>query len=174
MDQDKLKNRKFMFWLIWAAMLGMLFVYLGLAVYLGELGDGPDEVDWELVSMLLYVFAAVSVLDVAFAIGFRIFSFFRKLDAGEFDSSDTVANKYFRISIITWVLVEAVAIYGFVLFILSYELNYYLAFMAPALVLMVIYRPKLGAIVDRWRKTTPQLERDDDEEDGPSDEQPVW
>ncbi len=152
-------------WIVWAAMLGSLALYF---VTLWILGQDASEIgadDAELVSMLTVVFATISVTMLGAIFAGRNFLFFRKFKAGDFDTLKQLRASYYIACIITWALVEAIAIYGFVLALLSEDINRFVWFAAPAALLFVFFFPKQSSLLKEYQQRHPGVP-DDDTGDG--------
>ncbi len=77
--------------------------------------------------MLTVVFAIFSVTMVVAIFAGRRFLFFRRFKTGDFETIKKLRVKYFTTCIVTWALAEAIAIYGFVLAILSEDIAHFVS-----------------------------------------------
>lgn len=165
--------------IIWGALIASLFAYLMVLYFTLEAGDIPSDEDLELVGLLTKIFLAVAVLEV-FAIFWLRRNFSRKVTNRKFASPHQVQNNYFTLGLIVWSLAEGIAIYGFILSLLAIDLFYFLAFAAPALLVMLATPPRLRAVMDDYERsgdmpeevTPPSSQQSTDDEDFESDE--IW
>lgn len=137
------------FFIIWGSLLFSILVYGGV---LSHLISSPDSEltrsEPDLIQTLTLAFTFISILIVGIAIYFRR-DFIKKLEQGQFVDVEDPAQAYFTPCIISWALSEAIAIYGFVLGILSLEFIYFVAFAGPAFILMLALRPQVQAIREK-------------------------
>lgn len=135
--------------IVWGALLFSILVYGGVLAFLISSAD-PEMAsdDPELLQTLTLAFGLTALVTAGIAIYFRK-DFTKKLEQGQFVESDNILELYFTPCIISWALSEAIAIYGFVLGLLSYEFIYFIAFAGPGFILMLAMRPQTRAIQEK-------------------------
>lgn len=70
------------------------------------------------------------------------------LDAAVTTDTARAVSRLRRVSIITWVLCESIAIYGFLLSMLFVDLSYYAAFGGAAAAAMLLYTPRQAVLAE--------------------------
>lgn len=168
------KQSTIIYWIIWAALLAAIFIYYVVMYFMVQAGDAPEDPDMSMITTMTGAFAAVSVMQGIGASVVRNAMFFRRFEAGGFESLLQLNAVYLTTSIVTWALVEAIAIYGFVLSILTYELIYIQAFSVPAVILMLFYRPRLVPLAEEYQSRYPDLGEENDEAKENPDSDAVW
>jgi len=127
-----------MLWILWGALLASVGLYGVVAHVLETPGS---DISRGMLRTLAYVFAAVSIAEVAITWWLRKTMYFD--GSGETDSGEQGrAQSLFTMSIITWAICESVAIYGLVLRVLSGQIAYFYPFAAASFLLFVLYRPR--------------------------------
>ena len=143
-DENQVKGMTL--WIIWGGMFGSLVIYgLVLSIVSPESAKDPSTIRIMAMSM-----GGMSLAMIGGMFFLRKTMFFGPLEDGAFDDRQGVRQKYFTVSIITWALSEAIAIYGLVLSFLSGQLVFYGAFAAVGATLMVRFRPQLADILDQF------------------------
>ena len=144
------KQQQFISLIVWGSLIGSLFIYLVLVLAVFH-GRAPAvEVDGQSVGAMVLLFALMSAAQVGALFYLRPTLFFHKFEEGRFSSMNELTGGYFTMSIVTWALSEAVAIYGFTLSVLSSNAIYYVAFMVPSLGLFLLFRPNLTSLGERY------------------------
>jgi len=131
--------------LIYLALVGTLGVY-GLAAY-QMLAKARRAADMPMV--LAYALMAVAVVETILVIPLLRRMFLPPTrEAASLDdrapTGEAVTAALARLSvaqIITWAMCESIALYGFVLVVMSHDLRYYFGFAALSLLNFLIYRP---------------------------------
>lgn len=144
------KNANHMPFFTWGMLLMGMLSY-GLILFLvggmeesETFGQGfPVELFWGLVVASIVMVPAIKVV--------REKLFFRDFKSLSFEDSN-FADPYFTVSITTWAMAEAIAIFGFLLSLLSGEMIYFIGFALPSIVLFLIYRPQLGSLKEDYEK----------------------
>ena len=131
-------------WIVWGAMLFSLVIYGVVLRFIEPTG----EMDPSQLQMMLMAFSVVSATEIGVIFFLRNLLFFGRIEDGEFDDRDEVAQGYFTTSVITWALCEAIGIYGLVLSMLTGDITYFLAFGLVGGALMLYFRPQWEAHVE--------------------------
>jgi len=136
-------------WVIWAAMLGSLLIYIFISHQLGEgfKGTGASNVP---LGLLRNIFFGVAAADLIVSYYLRRFTLKgRTRAAGVTAARGLFAQKqpafvsqYSAAVIVTLALSESIGIYGLVLFLLGGGFKTLYIFIAVSALAMVFYRPK--------------------------------
>ncbi len=138
-------------WITWGALFMSLIIYMVVLFIITGNPENAPEPDPELISTLRIAFGGVAVAEIIGLFVARKAMFFDKLSGDNaFASLEKMRGTYMTTCILSWALAESVAIYGFVLSFLSYELIYYEVFFVPAAVLYIAFRPQLGKVEKRY------------------------
>ena len=140
-DAESNGNPTMTVWILWAAMLMSLGIY-GVVLEIRPAPENPQPLN----EVMLYAFIAVSVSELVVIFVLRHTTFFSKLEKGDFESVEQLKSAYLTTAIMTWALCESIAIFGFVLSILTGDIIYYFPFGGAGAVLMIYFRPQLS----RW------------------------
>lgn len=151
MDEYGVKEQNKVVWIVWFALIAALGTYLLVIWLLAEGGEAPVQENIDNATTLLPILAALGAAQLLALFVVRPIFFFRRYREREFDTPRELSGAYFTMSIVTWAMVEAVAIYGFVLSILTYDMIYYMGFAIPALVFMIVFRPNLVRLVEEYQ-----------------------
>lgn len=129
-------------WIIWAAMLGSLLIYVFICLQLGEgfMGTGGTDLPIGLLRNIFFCVGAVTFF-IAFFVRRTMFSVRVGLPKSKLNAAPFVA-KYATAVIISLALSESIGIYGFVLFLLGGGFKTLYTFIGISALAMVFYRPK--------------------------------
>lgn len=146
--------------IVWGALLFSVATYLLVLVLVTADTEGFEAPDAETVPLLLSTFIFAGLFTAIGALFVRRFLFFAPFEKGKFETRSSFDGAYFTMSIITWAMSEAVAIFGFLLAIMTYELEYFVYFAVPSVLLLLFFRPTLMALDDRYRRMHPDIVND--------------
>lgn len=136
-------------WLIWGAMLFSIVIY---SVVLTMVTGNPDAIapDPDIAVQLSYILAGLGFGLVAMTFIARQVMLHKPLADGKFDSLTKLRGAYLTVSIISWALAEAIALFGFVLSFLSHNLDYYMAFAPAGILMLLLTRPQARRIEEQF------------------------
>jgi predicted Zn finger-like uncharacterized protein len=138
-EKEILKNSIRVIWIIWAAMLLSLVVYVLIChLFKDDLWGVVDMGD--MLNMLKYVLFAVALVE------FVIIYFMRKLILTSTQTTQHATDQYTTAVIVSLALAESIGIYGLVLFFLGSDFTTLYIFNALAASAMIIYRPKMDEL----------------------------
>jgi hypothetical protein len=124
-------------YILWGALTSSIFIYAALTFILQAPEDHqPDELA-ETLPLILTIVAAAQAPAIIFL---RKFTFWDPFKRGEIADND-LAQRFMTTSIVTWAICESVAIYGLVLYMLTYEQPKAIPFFAASFALMLIFAP---------------------------------
>jgi hypothetical protein len=137
-------------WLIWAAMLGSLFIYIVVCHLLGEemRGDFAESgFPFELFRNILY---GVVAAELIMSYYLRKFMLKGRLSIAQADMSSRSSTlnrfpfmgQYTAIVIISLAIADSIGIYGLVLFLLGGDFKTLYIFIVVSALAMIFYRPK--------------------------------
>lgn len=147
LDPDQLKGSLFRVWLALFASLG---VYALFAAVFEPHPDWTmaDDASWTTV-------AVVAVLAVATVVAirpFRRWSFFDKVEAGEFaPGSQPYLQELRTTSAATWAMATLVTIFGLIAYFFSFSFWVFLPFLVASIAVFLIYRTPHELIDARHR-----------------------
>ena len=125
--------------ILWAAMVVSLIVYAAVAHIVTSQGTQESP---SYLSTLVAVFIFLSVSMGVGTIHYRRRALVNPIQVGQIDLNTAAGQqRAFQPFVMNLMLSESVGIYGLVLAFLSGHGEYYLPFMAGALVLMFLHRP---------------------------------
>ncbi len=130
-------------WITWTALLVSLGVYglLGLVIARPKSGDAALE------SVMLAVLGAAALATAIGTLVARDRLLVRPARRGELDvRSKAGLERFWVISLLTWVLSESIGIYGLVLFLLFGRPSHLYGFLAVAIALMIAHAPRVAAL----------------------------
>jgi hypothetical protein len=137
-------------WIIWAAMLGSLFIYVFICHLIGEeiRGNMNPEFPIGLLKNILYGAIIVTLLCAHFLRRFMITGRFtsfevRPYNPGSISRQPALLAKYTVAVLVSLALCEGIGIYGVVLFFLGADLQTLYIFITISGVSMFFYRPKM-------------------------------
>ena len=134
--------------MVWISMVAALFFY-GVIAQLSFSYVGPHSAD---IGLLWKILAIVSIFELVIANVVKNFILNQKcLDSGEPERRMRI-NRLFTASIASLACCEAIALYGFILALLSGKILYYIPFALGAFGGLFFYRPQL----EFWRKHVEQ------------------
>lgn len=113
-------------WILWGALFFSIAVYAGVGTFIST-QDGIAPADPEITSLLIPIFAMISLMETVLVL-FFVGKLFRIKD-------------YQTYCILRWALSESIAIYGLVLMFLGAMYMAALAFMIWAAVLYILTMP---------------------------------
>lgn len=140
----------FTLWLIWGTLLFAMAMYGVMTQFIGS----NDPMPASSLQTFIIALSVVSVSEVPVIWFLRQTMFYKRLDDRNFSNIDDLQQAYFTTSIITWALCESIAIYGFVLAVMSSQVVYYFPFALAGAILMLLFRPNLRQAVDSYRSTS--------------------
>ena len=130
-------------WLVWGSLLFSLVVFaLTAALIPPPENYAPPEIAQGHPPKILIILVLATASLIPLLLKTRERMFFEPLGDKCFPGSPEARSAYFTMSLTTWVMCEIVGIFGFVLHFLTYEPLMALPFVAVAVVLMVVFRPK--------------------------------
>ncbi|QDG49402.1 hypothetical protein FIV42_01210 [Persicimonas caeni] len=144
MSQPQNQSATMTLWIMWGAMLFALIMFGVVLFVLTQNKDGFTPPEPDLIQTLTITFSGLSVAELGAIYFLRKLTFFSKLKYHAFESLDELRDGYKTASILSWAFCEAIAIYGFVLGVMTYDPTYYLYFAPPAVLLFLLLRPQLG------------------------------
>jgi F0F1-type ATP synthase membrane subunit c/vacuolar-type H+-ATPase subunit K len=137
-------------WIIWAAMLGSLFIYVFICHQVGEeiRGNMNPEFPIGLLKNILYGAIIVTLLFTHFLRRFMLTGRFSSSDVrpynpGSISHQPALLAKYTVAVLVSLALCEGIGIYGVVLFFLGADLRTLYIFIAISALSMFFYRPKM-------------------------------
>lgn len=128
--------------IIWGAMLSSMGIYV-LMTFILQPPEGFEPA--ENFQVMFIALGGVAAVDSVLALLARPFLFFKKLE-GEQVARDDAMARYHTSCVISWAMAEAIAILGFVLFMLSYEQWIIFPFVGVGALLMLILFPRQSHI----------------------------
>lgn len=140
-EKEILKNSMRINWIIWAAMLLSLVVYVLICHLFKDDLWGVVDVGGRL-NMLKYALFAIAIVE------FVIIYFMRKviLTSTQTTQYTNATGQYTTAVIVSLALAESIGIYGLVLFFLGSDFTTLYIFNALAASAMIIYRPKMDEL----------------------------
>lgn len=141
---DEIRNIKW----IWIALLGSLGTYVFIAHLLQSIATIPSsDLPRDLLRNIFFFIAGVEFL-VAFVIRKSLFKFAhdfsdasKRINSNESDVSNLTA-KYKTIVLLTSALSEGIAVFGFILFILTHDFQSFYIFIAISAIALFFHRPR--------------------------------
>jgi F0F1-type ATP synthase membrane subunit c/vacuolar-type H+-ATPase subunit K len=135
-------------WIIWAAMLGSLGIYVLICLLWGDALQRPaSPFPIDLMRDILYGIAVLTVILTHFLRNFILGG--RSGGSGPMSlqppspsDQSAVAGKYATAMIVSLALSESIGIYGLILFLLGDDLRTVFIFNGIAAIAMFFYRPK--------------------------------
>jgi F0F1-type ATP synthase membrane subunit c/vacuolar-type H+-ATPase subunit K len=123
--------------IVWAALLSALAIYAALTFILQppEGHTVPDN-----IQTLQIAFAGIALSMGPAILIMRQILFWKPYARGEVSPEMTIP-RYFTASIVSWAMCESIAIYGLVLYMLSYQRPISLAFMGASALGMLALAP---------------------------------
>ncbi len=139
-----------MLWIIWAAMLGSLFIYVFICHQAGEKIRGNTSPDFPIGLLKNILYGAV-VVTLFLAHFFRRFMLTGRFSSPEakFVKPASISNqpslfaKYTIAVFVSLALCESIGLYGLVLFFLGDDLKTLYIFITISALSMFFYRPKM-------------------------------
>lgn len=144
-----------MMWFVWASLLASVFIY-GVVGYIVT-SDPSEALNSEVVPTLFPIFVMLSVMILPLALFLRKMMLYGPLENGAIENLEQLRARAFTPYMISWALSESVAIYGFLLTFLSFNMDYYFGFTAWSIVLFAIFRPNMGALEEKFYRRHPEL-----------------
>ena len=139
-----------MLWLIWAAMLGSLFIYVFICHQVGEEIRGNTSPDFpiDLLKNILYGAVIVTLFLAHFLRRFILTGLFSSSEVKLFrpasiSDQPSLLAKYTIAVLVSLALCESIGIYGLVLFFLGDDLQTLYIFITISALSMFFYRPKM-------------------------------
>ncbi len=140
-------------WIIWAAMLGSLFIYVFICHQAGEELRGNTSPDFPigLLKNILYGAVIVTLFLTRFLRRFMLTGRFSSTEVRLFKpasifSQPSLLAKYTIAVFVSLALCESIGIYGLVLFFLGENLQTLYIFITISALSMFFYRPKMEEI----------------------------
>jgi hypothetical protein len=140
-------------WIIWAAMLGSLFIYVFICHQVGEEIRGNTSPDFPigLLKNILYGAVIVTLFLTRFLRRFMLTGRFSSTEVRLFKpasifSQPSLLAKYTIAVFVSLALCESIGIYGLVLFFLGENLQTLYIFITISALSMFFYRPKMEEI----------------------------
>lgn len=140
-DQELLNTHKRKMWIVYIAMIQSLFIYV-VVVYVQDRNQDLTPVDISLFFPVLMV-VAVSLFLGALLVRYVLFKkmVFKPLKTSEEKVVEHAINRYITLCIVCFALMEAIAIFGLVLFFLSGERLHFFIFLGLSLFGFILVRP---------------------------------
>jgi len=137
-------------WIIWAAMLGFLLIYVFICHQVGEdiRGNMNPEFPIRLLKNILYGAVIVTLLCAHFLRRFMLTGRFSRSEFKPYNPDSNfpqpaLVAKYTVAVLVSLALCEGIGIYGVVLFFLGADLKTLTLFIAISALSMFFYRPKM-------------------------------
>jgi hypothetical protein len=137
-------------WIIWAAMLGSLFVYVFICHQVGEEIRGNTSLDFpiSLLKNILYGAVIVTLFLAHFLRRFMLTCRFsisevRFFKPAAISNQPSLIAKYTIAVFVSLALCESIGLYGLVLFFLGDDLQTLYIFITISALSMLFYRPKM-------------------------------
>ncbi len=149
-DRVALEKGVRILWIIWAAMLGLLFIYVFVCHQIGEEIKGNTSPDFPiaLLKNILYGAVIVTLFLTHFLRRFMLTGQFSSPEAKPFKPASisdqpSLLAKYTIAVFISLALCESIGIYGLVLFFLGDDIQTLYIFITISALSMFYYRPKM-------------------------------
>ncbi len=149
-DRVALEKGVRILWIIWAAMLGLLFIYVFVCHQIGEEIKGNTSPDFPIVLLknILYGAVIVTLLLTHFLRRFMLTGQFsssegKPLKPASISDQPSLLAKYTIAVFISLALCESIGIYGLVLFFLGDDIQTLYIFITISALSMFYYRPKM-------------------------------
>jgi len=148
--EKKIDKNMLTLWIIWAAMLGSLAMYVIIAHLMGdEIGRNANpDFPVEMMRRILYLVSAIELLIAYYLRKFMLSGRIKGLGmtptgAGAINSKQPpYLAKYSITMIISLALSESIGIYGLLLFLLGDNFNTLYTFIGVSAIAMYFFRPK--------------------------------
>jgi hypothetical protein len=148
-EKEAINKGMLTLWVIWAAMLGSLFIYIVVCHILGEGFGGVEGSDLP-IGLLKKILAGMGVVVVLLAYFMRQSMLSVRTEVLQPKPVERTAGwntipfvaKYVAVVIVSLAMSESIGIYGFVLFLLGDSFQTLYTFIAVSALAMVFYRPK--------------------------------
>lgn len=144
-----------MMWIVWGSLLASVFIY-GIVGYVVT-AEPSEALNSEIVPTLFPILALLSVMILPLILFFRKMMLYGPLENGAIETIEQLRTRAFTPYMVSWALSESVAIYGFLLTFLSYNMDYYFGFTAWSIVLFAIFRPNMAALEEKFYRRHPEL-----------------
>ena len=153
--EDRLAEfKQTQFYIIWGALLSSIFIYAGVMFII----DSQPSGDPSMLGSIKTVFIAISCITAtgALMLSRRMFRD-DVLQAAAAESRDkgAVLQKYFVQMLISWVLVETIAVFGLAIGFLSGDPEEGLPFIATSAILFIALLPQPGKISEKLQRLKP-------------------
>lgn len=145
MSQDPLATRFKTTVILWAAMFMSCMIYVVLTFIL----EAPEgfEIEEDQFNLFLMVFGGIALIEAPLAVFARGFIVNQNLSKSEGPiTPGSVLGAYHTGALIGWAFTEAISIFGFVLFMLSYEQWVIFPFVGLSSLLFLITFPRLSQV----------------------------
>ena len=129
-------------WLVWGTMLFSMVIYSLVPAMIPPPSDHePMELARGNPPKIAMILGVASLILVPMLFSLRSRMFFDPLGE-EFQPGSQGAHKaYFTMSLTSWTLCEAVGIFGFATYLLTYTLEWSIPFVILGILLLLIFRP---------------------------------
>ncbi len=132
--------------IMWGAFVVNIFIFaLVLRVLISN--PEPNHVATSVGTMAI-VMASLAVLEAALAWYFRI-RFHKKLENHDYDRDVPILTYYYIPCLLSWAFCMSIAIYGFILVILSNQFFYYTLFGGAGLLLLLSLAPQTQKVMEK-------------------------
>jgi len=140
-------------WIIWAAIMGSLFIYIFLCHQFGDeiRRDMGQNFPLPLMRNILYGIGIITLFLTHFLkrfilSGTLIDTLSKSLKSGQYSNQPLFLAKYSTALIVSLALSESIGIYGFVLFLLGDDFQTLYTFIGISALAIYVHRPKKEVI----------------------------
>ncbi len=147
-EREELKKGMRTLWIIWAAMLGSLAIYVIVCHVMTDkikIDMGPDF-PFTVFKNILYLIAALELVILHFMRKFMLKV--RSSKQIEISASDykSILSKYTTALMVSLAIADSIGIYGVILFFIGRDFHGLYLFITISAMAMFIYRPKIEEV----------------------------
>ena len=140
--EDEREHHGTILWLVWGTMLFSMVIY---TLVPSMIPPPPDHQPMEIARgnppKIALVLGIASLVLVPMLFSLRSRMFFEPLGEEYQPGTDEAHDAYFTMSLTSWALCEAVGVFGFAVYLLTYTLIWSIPFVILGILLLLIFRP---------------------------------
>lgn len=141
-NQHDRNSLRMILWLVWISLTFSLLIYAVVPILIPPPPEfTPPEIATGTPPKILVILGLASVVLIPMLFSIRKKMFYDPIGDKCSPGTTEARSAYFTMALTSWIMVELVGVFGFIIYFLTYQLVFAIPFVVLAMILMLIFWP---------------------------------